>query len=219
MNTSTNGGPPKDVSPGDLFRRLSERPRPTKAFTLPRLDGFEFNVVLRVLTENELHFCRANAQKASKEFLGGEQKVGDLGYEEIYQNDVIVQLVCIACRDAEDPKFPAFPSAKAARLVLTTDEFAVLAAAYNEFRRESGPILSEITPSEMESWIRVLKEGASRVPLARLSGEAKSDLILALMEKLSIATGSAGSPRDGSFSASPVTDDESTTGPEPGPGG
>lgn len=191
-------GPPKDVASSDLWRRLSERPRPSKPFKLTCKDGFDFEIVLWVLTESELHFCRANAQKVAQEILGGEQKSGNLGYEEIFQNELIVQLVCLACRAAEDPQFPAFPSPKFARQKLTTDEFGVLASAYSEFRREAGPMLSELTAAEMEAWIRVLKDGASRVPLARLSSEAKSDLILHLVQTFSTATGSAGSPQGGS---------------------
>jgi hypothetical protein len=193
--------PPKDVAPSDLWLKLTQRPRPKTVVPFPSKDktiGGESigDVALWVLTESELHSVRANADKVAKEFCGATSKSGDLGYEDAYRNEAVFQLVCIACRNPSNLSQPAFVHPKLARQILTTDEIAQLAMAYNAFRLESGPLVSEMTAEEMEAWLQVLREGGSRVPLARLSGEALSDLVMFLVSKLtpSTGTGSAGSP-------------------------
>ncbi len=196
-------GPPKNVEPSALWVKLTERPRPMKFIDFPSKGGSPGKLALRILTESELHVCRANATNTAKELLGGESRSGDMGYEDIYRNELAVQLVTVGCRAAEYPDgmIPAFPSAKDARKKLTSDEFAVLAMAYKAFQVESGPILSELTKDEMEAWIKLLQEGGSRVPLAHLSGEAQTDLIMFLVSMLptsQTASGSAGLQLEGS---------------------
>lgn len=196
-------GPPPNVEPTELWLRLTQRPRPFTVIDFPpsKLPGGKptdpiGKVAIRVLTEHELHECMANAQRAAKEYLKGDTdaKQGNLGYEDIYRNELTFELIYNCCRDPNDINRPVFLHPKLTRKFLTTDELAVLLDAYHLFRSESGPIISEMTVEEMDAWIAKLREGGSRVPLARLSGEAKSDLILYLLEKLSTLTGSAGSP-------------------------
>jgi hypothetical protein len=202
--------PPKDIEPSALWLALTTRPRPHTIIDFPasKIPGggnaqSPGKLALWVLTERELHDCRANAERAAKEMLkDGDAKVGSLGYEDIYRNELVFELVYCACRDAQDLTRPAFLHPKLARNILTTDEVAVLLDAYSLFRAESGPVVSEMTEAEMEAWIRMLQEGGSRVPLAKLSGEAKSDLILLLVKNRSTATGSAGSPPDAPSSES-----------------
>jgi hypothetical protein len=193
-------GPPKDVPAGELWRKLLERPRPSVTVDFPGkgTDGQPLGqVMLWVLTESELHGCRANADKTAKALLGGETRVGDLGYEEIYRNEMLVELVSIACRQPDDSRLPSFPSARYARQQMTSDEIAVLAEAYAEHRRKCGPILSEMTEAEMSAWIERLKEGASKAaPLEYLSPEALKDLCRKMGSMLSTATGSSGSLPD-----------------------
>jgi hypothetical protein len=100
----------------------------------------------------------------------------------------------MAARDPKDTRYPAFPSAERLRKKLTTDEISALVTSYGEFRRERGPYLTELSEPELEAWVKVLMEGASRVPLALLSGEALKDLIMYLGWRL------RGSPT-GTFSA------------------
>lgn len=195
------GSPPKDESPSELWSRLTERPRPWTEFQFPGLDanGKPFpKCKIWILTESEMHSCRANATRVAKAMIG-DPKVGagDIGYEEMYRNEMAVELVALCVRVADDPKFPAFPKADRVRQVLTTDQIAVLADAYTQFRVQSCPTLADLTPAEMEAWLVVLVEGASRAPLAALSGQAQSDLLMWCVEKiksLSTPTSSAGSP-------------------------
>jgi hypothetical protein len=85
-----------------------------------------------------------------------------------------------------------------------------LLSAYAIFRRESGPIISDITPEEMDAWVELLAKGASRAPLVRCSSEALTDLILYLVSKLkqasSTATSFAGSQPDVSSIQNPPSE-------------
>jgi hypothetical protein len=195
--------PPKDVAPSDLWLALSKRPRPHRTVEFPTKDGSVGQLALWILTEHELHTCRANAATEARNRLGERSKEGsEVAYEEIYRNELIVQLVCMACRNISDMRVPAFPTAAIARQCLLTDEFWFLYQAYSLFRAESGPMLSELTPAEMNAWLKVLQEGGSRVPLARLGLEAVIDLLMhsvASQTSSSTGSGSAGLPPDASL--------------------
>lgn len=201
-------GPPKDAEPGELWLRLTELPRPVSGPHPFHARGTEVGkLVFRVLTAEELSFVRIEASRSTKAALGEDAKAGNLAYEEEYEQQKAYQLLQLACRQAEDRNFPAFPRPADVKAQLTDDEIAVALTAYAQFRRESGPMISMLTPAEMEAWIRILQEGASRFPLARLSGEALIDLIMYLVSKLgpsATATSSPGSPQG--ESASPNTE-------------
>jgi hypothetical protein len=188
--------PPKNVQPSELWQTLAKRPRPTKTIEFPCKDGSSVGrTCLWILTEDELHTCRKNAREEAVARLGTTAQPSELAYEEIYRNELYVQLACMACRAPENLLVPSFPTPPIARKVLTTDEWGSIVAAYNAFRVEAGPMLSELTPAEMEAWLKTLQEGASRLPLAsRLSPEALIDLILFLVSKLTSLQADSGSP-------------------------
>lgn len=192
------GPDPKKAS--ELWEKLSARPRPTKTIPFPVPPGEESpgELSLRILTEGELSRARASADIAAKEMLRGESRPGDLGYHEIYMDEVAVQIVFEAARNPANVEHPAFWSPKEIRQKLTTDEVTQVLRGYNEFRIERGPFISDLSEAELEAWVKVLMEGASRVPLARLSGEALIDLTLYLASILrrggSTAISSAASP-------------------------
>ena len=221
-------GPPATVKPAALWLKLTERPRPTATIDFPAKgpDGQPIGKCkLWVLTESELHVARAQADIAAREIMGkGAPKGNELsfGYEDIYRNELAIQLTALACRDVEDPKFPLFPSAKHARQALTTDELGLLAQSYERFRVESGPMLSDMTVEEMEAWIAALKEGGTSFPLARLTSGALTDLVMHLVTTRatsSTPTGSVGSPPGGTSqavaeSASSLVDESERAKPE-----
>lgn len=217
-------GPPNDVAPSDLWIKLTERPRPTCDFQMPGVDkdGQPLpSCKLWVLTESELHVCRAQADAAAKVILRGEYKAGDLGYEDIYRNELSVQLVAQAARNPKNVIFPAFQSAKHARQALTTDEFAAFAEAYVTFRRESGPLIADMSPDEMDAWLEVLIKGGSAVPLARLEFQVVTALLMHSLSKApnsSTGSGSAGSPQNESqpvaLPASDLVDESGVATPE-----
>lgn len=196
-------GPPSGVSGSDLWVKLSQRPRPHTVVPFPGPPGEEClgDVALIVLTDSELMQARASADTAAKEVLRGDIKPGDIGYQEIYASECAVQILAQAARDPKDHELRTFISPKHLRQKLTTDEIGALITMYGEFRRQRGPYLAELSADELEAWVKVLMEGASRAPLALLSGEALKDLILFLVSRLPgsrTAPSSAGSPPDGS---------------------
>lgn len=194
-------GPPNDVAPADLWIKLTERPRPTCDFQMPGADkdGQPLPFCkLWIMTEHELHLARAQADLYAKKVLLGENKVGDLGYADIYRNELFVQLVAAAARNPNNIIFPVFNSPKHAREKLTSDELTAFAEAYNIFRRHSGPLISDMTKDEMDAWIDVLMKGGSAVPLARLEFHAVTALLehsVSLLRNSLTDNGSAGSPQ------------------------
>jgi hypothetical protein len=197
-------GPPPNVTPEDLWLKLSERERPTTEIDFPAKgkDGKPLGrCKIRVLTEAENHLARGQADIAAREIMkNGAPKPGEFsyGYEDIYRNELAVQLVALAFRNVENQKFGLFPSAKDVRNLCTTDELGVMSSAYQQFRVEAGPLLSEMTPDEMEAWLARLQEGgASFGPLVSWDGVTLRQFIKFLVSKAptsSTATGSAGSP-------------------------
>src|SRR6185312_12030135 len=81
-------------------------------------------------------------------------------------------------RQPDSPEFPVFQTLAEVRENLTDDEAGIVLSAYSIFRKEIGPVISELTPDEMEAWIEVLERGVSRFPLSRFTGEALMDLLM-----------------------------------------
>jgi hypothetical protein len=203
---ATNNGPPKDANPGAMWVTLTALPRPTSSPHKFRAKGRDVGeMVFWVLTAQELASVRVNADRETRLVLGQDARSGNLAYEEEYEQQKAYHLLQLAARQAEDFRFPAFPTAKLLRETLTDDEISVALIAYATFRQESGPIISELTVEEMEAWLKLLQEGASRFPLVHLSGAALRDLTMFLVQKLgtsATATFSAGSPQGESPSPS-----------------
>ena len=202
-------GPAPATDASELWVKLTQLPRPVSAeHTLRARNEDVGAVVFWVLTAQELSSVRVEASKATKKLLGEDAPKGNLAYEEEYEEQKALHLLSLACRQPDDPRFPAFPKGELVRAQLTDDEITVALTAYAQFRRESGPIIAELTPDEMEAWIKLLVEGGSRFPLARCSGEVLIDLIMYLVSKLPTSatdTSSAGSPLDDS--STPTHDD------------
>lgn len=213
-----SAGPPKGADPEKFVSILSELPRPLSDPFQLRVRGKDVGeVVLRVLTAGELTSARIEAGKQVKAALGEDAKVGSLAYEEEYEQQKSYQIVRLALRQASDPQFPALPR-NADIQQLTDDEVTVVCRAYNGFRVESGPMISEMTVDEMEAWFELLSKGFDRLPLARFSGEALIDLIQFLVSKLSTSptgTSSSGSPPAGASTTRTATEGSEPEAPAP----
>lgn len=225
MTTSAqSGGPPTKIGASALFQKLMEMPRPTKVMRFPRRgpDGsfIPEELALVVLTSAEQQKARAAAEFYTLDLLRGNpdgvpfKQVVDvvggrsLAYDEIYRNELAIETLVLACRDPKDAKQSAFPNSQLARAFLTTDEISCLFMAYIDHQQECGPIVSQMTVPTMDAWIRVLQEGASRVPLAQLSLEAVKDLLLhsvSLLPRSPTDSGSAGSPPAESFAGTGIS--------------
>jgi hypothetical protein len=198
-------GPTKEEqgAPSELWTKFTQLPRPVSPRHKFHARGRDVaDLVFHVLTAGELSWIRQQANLEVKNLLGADARVGNIAYEEEWQQQIAYHIVQQAARVPERPIFPVFNSPKDVARNLTDDEIAVLMHAYESFRRESGPYISDMTVEEMEAWIKLLMEGGSRLPLARLSGPALTDLVLSLALRLkqatSIATSSSGSPLDDS---------------------
>jgi hypothetical protein len=207
----------QQLNPTDLFRKLMEMPRPSTQVDFPRkgADGKPIGqCALVILSESELNEVRSAADRVAKKMLADPQRDGEqnLGYQDIYRNASVVELLWRACRSSrEELHIPAFLSPLLMRKHFTTDELAVLMDAYLQFKVEAGPIISEMDEGEMDAMLKRLKEGASRLPLSLLSSEMKSDLLMrsvALLPSSWTGSGSAGSPVDSSSKEPSLSDDE-----------
>lgn len=201
------GHPPKGADASELWVKLSELPRPLSPEYTFRARGADVGTLrFWVLTAQELSWVRVEASRETKKLFGEDAIRGNLAYEEELEEQKALHLLQLSCRQPEDPRFPTFRRAAEVREALTDDEITVALTAYAQFRRESGPIISELTPEEMEAWVKVLMEGGSRFPLARCSGEVLIDLTMYLASKLrasATGTSSAGSPPDESSTPRP----------------
>lgn len=211
--------PPRNVEPGELFARLAG-PRPSKIIDFPRKgeDGKSpFQMAIVPLTEGELMRCRAAAEAYARKMLDDESKTktpGDsLGYKDLYINAVYVEYISLACRYPDMLDMLVFQTGSPElRQRLYSDEIAVIFEACEIWQSESGPIVSHMSDGEMEAWIALLAEGASRVPLSVLSSAAKTDLLLFMASRLQPFLTAKSSPGSLPDASAPIPDGE---GPPP----
>lgn len=192
-----------------LFLKLSKLPRPMSDPYVLRARGQEVGTtVFTVLSAGQLAGALASAHRETEKLLGADAK-SFVAYEEVFQELRACHVLALGCRQPESPEFPTFPGGwQTIRDELTDDEIAVLLEAYGSFRRETGPMLQEMTPEECEAMIELLAKGASRLPLSRYTGGALADLVMYLVSTRvtgsSTATSSSGSPA--AESSTPTTE-------------
>lgn len=216
-------GPPDNVTANALFDALCAMPRPFRVVDIPRKapDGsFPLQCHLQVLTQQERMVAVAAAEKFAQRALRAQRKdeesflpkkdAHSQGYDDLYTNELSVQLLFRACKQVEKPRLPFFPTADDLRKVLDGDEIGVLTSAYHIVQAEVGPIVTTMDDGELNEWIDMLAEGASAVPLGRLSSGALRDLVMHLVSRLSkssTVTGSSGEAASSGLNESVVTDD------------
>jgi hypothetical protein len=194
--------PPKDVSAATLWMKLQELPRPHRFVDFPRkgADGEPIGkIAMFVLTQEEQMICATTAEKFAKEKLKDGKK-DDLGYESIYGNESVIQILYRACKDADNLTRSAFPSPQAIRQQLTTDECSVLFEAYLTTQQDFGPIVTQLSSEEVDAWIDRLAEGGlAASPLESVSPATVRTLIASMASRLrTLRTdkSSVGSPPD-----------------------
>ncbi len=194
---------PETIGPSELWIKMMEMPRPSRAVDLPRLDkkGEPIGqVAIVVLSQEEQMICSAAAEKTAREVLKETPKESDAkrGYEDIYNNSAAVEILYRACRCVDDIKKPAFPSPKEMRRVFSIDEVGVLFSHYLTVQAELGPIVGHMEKDEIDSWCRRLAEGGSRFPLDLCSLDVVRNLAFSLACRLA-----------------PFLTDTSSVGPQP----
>lgn len=166
-----------------LWKQITRIPRPGRTVDFPRKDPKTgepaVSAFVTVLTQEELQEASAAAEKFARSRLKDVSlRKGDKteGYDQIYNNEVSVQILCKAVRDVEEPHHPLFPSPRTAAKTLTQEEFGMLFWEYLKVQAELGPVVASMTAEEMEAFIERLVEGARCHPLALLSSEALTAL-------------------------------------------
>jgi hypothetical protein len=209
------------ISSTDLWTRLLEMPRAHKIVDFPRKfpDGTPMGqIAMMVLTQDEQMSASAETDAYTRKILKTLPKDGEAkrGYDDIYNNRCAIELLYRCCKKAEDPKSPFFPAPDLIQSKLTPDEVGVLVNTYMQVQVEVGPIMSQMSDEDVDAWIRRLRDGGSRVPLASLSLAALIDLAFTLACRNGSSptdTSSAGSPPENTpentSSSTPTSDDPS----------
>lgn len=202
--------PPSDVAPSELMRRLMATQPPSEILPFPRKgdDGqpvFEYR--LRVLTQQEIDSCCANAEQYTRKLLQGQLKITDAevkhvraeAWAEIYNNARLVELIFEACRDKDDPSRHLFTAPGLIRKLLTADEQAAIYHAYELVQAKYGPLWSQLSDAQIEEWIDRVVKGADLHPLSQLGPVALAMLVISMAFRLRASTtdgGSSGLPSD-----------------------
>lgn len=198
-------GPPDNIPPDELFVALTKRPRPGKLVDLPINDALTGKSIGQVwmspLTQEELLAAKAEATRLgkalTKDNLDPREYV--VGHEQIFQELCGCEILYRACRRAAMQSVLFFPTPADVRKKLSGDEVAVLIQAYAIVQVELGPLISTMSTVEMDAWLKRLGEGASALPLAWLSLEQRTALLMHSASRLltlPTGNGSAGPPAD-----------------------
>lgn len=204
-------GPPEDIDASDLWLALTTLPRPHRIVPMPRnIPGTDQPVgelAMWPLSQEEHHESNAFAEATVKGLLkeSAKKDEANLGYQNLFANELAVQQLWRACRNPKNLERPAFPSPKAMRMRVTSDEIGVL---YNHFlttQVELGPIVTRLEEDEYEAWVRRLAEGGQAFPFDSLSWDLRTILVRTMASQLVAywtVTSSAGSPPAGDTSSS-----------------
>lgn len=183
-------GPPTDISPSDLFRKLQERPAPSEVCDL----GEELGRVRFLVLRGDQHDqARVRARAYLKEKLKltdddlrgeyGATMMGDAAARELIAMSAVTE-EHIPGTDDKPQYSRHFRHAEDVNK-LSTDEIRVLFGAYLMVQRRLGPHEYNLGDGEVNAWISRLTEGASVLPLARLESWARDELCLSLAQRAS----------------------------------
>lgn len=181
-------------SPSEVVARILSRGRPPfKVVEFPRRDEHGeaiASVHVRLLTtaEEQVALVQARATCARYERDVGKDYKSDLN--DIEHNERIIEILAIACRDAEDPSKPFFVGGPSEVREFTSDELGLLVAVYARLK-EGSPRLSEMTAEEFEKLLSTLKEGVDSFPFATWPRAVMEDFLERLLRYLGPAGGAS----------------------------
>lgn len=195
--------PPDTIEPSELFLLLSSEARPHRIVDLPRkkADGSPIaQVAMVALTQEEHIAASATSERRTQDLLRNAIPKKDeaaRGYTDVYNNIAVCEILFRACKKADEPTKNAFRTPHEIQKLFTNDELGVMHHHYLTVCHEIGPIVATMTDEEVETWVRVLVEGASAVPLDCLSWDALTTLVTTMASRLhayQTDNSSAGSP-------------------------
>ena len=206
------------LTPSELWVQITAMPRPHRTVDFPRMNDKGEPVAqisMQVLTQEEQITASIESERFSRKHIKDMPKSSEphRGYDDTYNNQAACEILFRACRRVDDMTLPFFPSPSAIRQNLTPDEVGVLVRSYYIVQDEVGPIIAKMSSEETEAWIMRLKEGASGVPLAYLSPEAATQLVLSLVSRVGLSatpTSSHGTPSEESMASGTLEDDAET---------
>lgn len=183
---------PPNITPVELFAKLSETPRPATTVDFPRKDAEGnplFQVQIQILNLEETMACSANAERYARSVMKDQiPQEGDLApeYKNILHTQKAIEMLFKACRHPDDLSRPLFPQKEMIKKLLTDDELAILTKHYLTHQVECGPVVAWMTEPEIDAWISKLKEGGASAQffLDLLSSEALKTLALSLASRL-----------------------------------
>jgi len=175
--------PPNDIPKGELFRRLSETPRPSEVVDFPRRDPESgkpiCQVRLTVLNGGEYDQARFKAEQWVKKKLGGGEQIGEIS-RQVMGDRVAKEILAMATvtvnplegsdNTDEGPRYGRMFITADEVDALTSDELTVLWMAQQAVQNKYGPYEGNLeTEEQVTAWMRALTEGASAIPLVQLS--------------------------------------------------
>lgn len=215
-------GPPKDIAPNDLVRRLGDTRRPSEVLPFVRRDDDGnplFSYRMLVLTVDELDIARANADQYTRGKLGEQLQISDEQanrvraetWEMIFKDALIVEVLFASMRQSDDASKHIWDAPSQLRRLLTTDELAGLFDAYQSVQFRLGPMWRLLTEEEVDSWIEKLTAGAGYYPFVGLGQGQLVQLATSMAYRLGAsktAIGSSGLPSDDTTSDRPESSPE-----------
>lgn len=183
----SQGPPPKsEISASELFTRLSQETpndRPFELVDFPRAgkDGEPLGkMALWVLKQREIIAAKAEATRKAREFVKEKQAQNESieGYLQVFNDICATEILVRCCREPDNRNIPIFPSGGAVRELLTADEMSVVTNQYWLIQLRLGPIVSTMSEEEKDAWLDRLGEGGSEIPLASLSWELRTALLM-----------------------------------------
>lgn len=166
----------------DAERRLGALRAPRKQYLERHWPGEpELRFKMAVLSCSDIASARAAAFAYLKVDLGLEPD-STLNLD-LYQDEVVTQILFRACRDPENPSEPFASDAADLRDSSTADERTALWDEYNDWRSSIDPAPDEIPPevlAEMEDAVKKKDRGA----LLAFGGRRLSGLLLSLADRL-----------------------------------
>jgi hypothetical protein len=190
--------PPEDVQASELFRKLSEAPRPSEVVDFPRRDPVTklpvAKVRIQVLNLDEHDEARIKAdvwlrekKRIDKSLLEGK------GIQQVLADRVARELLAMAClsvnaipgtEDQGKPKYARQFITADQLAFLMPDELEALWMMHQMVQHRYGPYEGNLESDEQTTaWMKRLAEGASALPLGRLGWHHLVELTTSLAER------------------------------------
>lgn len=217
--------PSKHTDPVDVWAQITTLPRAHRVVPFPRndADGLPIgNVAIAVLDGDEVMLANINAEKHAREQY--KKIVGELpkndevneAYSKAFNGRATREILFRACKKAHEcepdtrgvclvnhDKLAAFFPTLEAIGKLSTDEQGVMMRHYMQTQAEVGPIVANMSQVEMDAWVEMLGKGGSTAPLALLSLDQASALLMYTASRLCALqtdTSSPGTPHESTTS-------------------